>query len=79
MGERSAKGVGRSLQPPTFALSTKDTEPQDAFDIYGEAVSPVFDLALPDGSTPDEFRCEVCTWHLGSLMIGSFESTALRF
>jgi AraC-like DNA-binding protein len=78
MADRDAT-LDKSAQAATFALSTDDTPARTAFATYCEAVSPVFDCAVADGFDPDAFRCDVFTWHLGSLMIGSFESTPLRF
>ena len=71
-------GSGRA-QAATFSLSTDDTDPGTAFTVYREAVSPVFDCAIPGGLDPEDFRCDVFTWHLGSLMIGSFQSSPLHF
>lgn len=65
---------GRSV--PHFHVSTDEIGADEAFGAFARSVEDVFSIArLDDGP----YRLELDAWHLGTLMLGCFRSSALAF
>ncbi|EQB18339.1 helix-turn-helix domain-containing protein [Sphingobium lactosutens] len=62
---------------PTFRISTDSMTGPDALTAFGQSVQDVFSLTcLGD---PECYRLDVAAWHLGTIMVGWFRSSALAF
>ncbi|WP_134494743.1 helix-turn-helix domain-containing protein [Microvirga pakistanensis] len=52
---------------------------EEAYWIWRDMVSVLFDVTLPDSSPVEDFRFMIDTYHLGPLLIGNVESVAQQF
>jgi AraC-like DNA-binding protein len=64
---------------PHFQVSSDDVPPAMAFDAFQQSVQDVFTLSRVDSEGERAYRLDLIAWHLGTLMLGSFRSSALAF
>lgn len=62
---------------PSFQLSTRDLTGPEALAAFRQSVQDVF--ALTCLGDPDQYQLDLAAWHLGSVMVGRFGSSALAF
>ncbi|WP_162233701.1 helix-turn-helix domain-containing protein [Sphingomonas sp. Leaf17] len=60
-------------------VSSADVGGPAALASYRQAVDSVFACILPDRTSEADYTCDIMAWHLGTLMFGSFRSSALCF
>jgi AraC-like DNA-binding protein len=61
---------------PHFHVSTDEVSGEEAFQAFARSVEDVFAIARLDS---DPYRLDLDAWHLGTLMLGRFRSSALSF
>ncbi|MEG3086319.1 helix-turn-helix domain-containing protein [Sphingomonas sp. PB4P5] len=64
---------------PNFQVASADVGGAAAFDAFAASVADVFALALVGEMAVTEYQLTLSAWHLGTLMIGDFRSSALAF
>ncbi len=64
---------------PAFTVSSDEVGGAAALASYRQAIDSVFGCTLPEGTAESDYVCEIMAWHLGTLMFGSFRSSALCF
>lgn len=62
---------------PHFTLSSAIVGAKQGLASFAEAVGDVFAITPVDA--PDDYAIDMAAWHLGTMMTGTFRSSALRF
>ncbi|WP_261937068.1 helix-turn-helix domain-containing protein [Sphingomonas bisphenolicum] len=61
---------------PFFQVSTDDVSAEMAFAAFKQSVQDVFAISR---RSDDDYRLDLIAWHLGTIMLGTFRSSALAF
>lgn len=65
---------------PSFSFKGSSlSSPEEAFWTWGNIVSSLFDVTLPEEDCVDTFKVEIESFHLGPLLLGKVVSSAQRF
>jgi AraC-like DNA-binding protein len=65
--------------PPLFTASSSEIGGAAALELFQGSVRDVFEVRLPDGVTPDQFRFDMKAVHLGRLLVSEIHASGLIF
>lgn len=64
---------------PVLRFDSTQMEPEEAFWLWREQFSPIFEICVPEGKAVDDFHGMLETYHLGSLLLGRCTTVTQTF